>query len=426
MADLNIKPNALFTADNLYVLNGMNSDCIDLIYLDPPFNSKRLYKAPMGSKSAGAAFYDMWTWQDVDAALMSRLTDEHPHLVDYITSIEKSHSKAMMAYIAYMAQRLFEMQRVLKPTGSIYLHCDPTASHYLKVIMDFIFGRINFRNEIIWCYSGPSGAKRNFPAKHDIILRYAKSEEWIFNANKARVPHKRQTVSTGATGMAGGKRSFEEIRKYEALSIKQGKVVEDWWVDIGSGSHIPKQERTGYPTQKPLALLNRIIKASSNEGDVVLDPFCGCATTCVAAQHWHRKWIGIDLSPTTADLIRDRLANDVGELFNAFIHFTDLPNRKDVKYMSKKEAKPLLYGEQGGDCNGCKIHFPIDNFDVDHIIPQSKGGGDFKGNYQLLCGNCNSIKGNRPMEYLITRIEARAAQRSVFGEKSSLRLTKTD
>ena len=413
MATLNIKPNALFTADNLYVLNGMNSECIDLIYLDPPFNSKRLYKAPVGSKAAGAAFEDMWSWKDDDSALMVRLSETHPFLVDYITAIERIHSKAMMAYIAYMAQRLFEMHRVLKPTGSIYLHCDPTAAHYLKVVMDRVFGAKNFRNEIIWFYHDtPGRPKKDFARKHDTILRYTKSGEWRFNADSVRIPILPASKERYKTARTLGGRQY-----VGGQSASQGKIPESVWQMPAVKRNA--RESTGYPTQKPLKLLGRIIQASSNEGDVVLDPFCGCATTCVAAQHLHRRWIGIDISETTGDLIRDRLKDDVGALFDDFGHFTDLPDRKDVEPMSKRRAKPLLYGDQAGDCNGCKRHFEIHDFHVDHIIPSSKGGGDFYANYQLLCGNCNSIKGNRPMEYLVKAIEARKAKRAVFGATPS-------
>ena len=448
MATLNIQPNALFTADNLYVLNGMNSECIDLIYLDPPFNSKRLYKAPVGSKAAGAAFEDMWSWKDVDSALMVRLSETHPFLVDYITAIERIHSKAMMAYIAYMAQRLFEMYRVLKTTGSIYLHCDPTASHYLKVVLDRIFGKNNFRNELVWHYKGASmtAAAKIYPRKHDVILFYTKSETYTFNPPRQSELSDVMKQRWGKYLESDGKsilwKSIKnepgQVRKFLGKLTKQlgrpprdddvawvanPSLVRSVWVDLPEVRNNPKYlESTGYPTQKPLKLLQRIISASSNEGDVVLDPFCGCATTCVAAQHLHRRWIGIDISETTGDLIRDRLKDDVGALFDDFGHFTDLPDRKDVKPMSKRQAKPLLYGDQAGDCNGCKRHFEIHDFHVDHIIPSSKGGGDFYANYQLLCGNCNSIKGNRPMEYLVKAIEARKAKRAVFGATpSSLR-----
>jgi len=422
----------------LYVLNGMNSECIDLIYLDPPFNSKRLYKAPVGSKAAGAAFEDMWSWEDVDSALMVRLSETHPYLVDYITAIEAMHSKAMMAYIAYMAQRLFEMHRVLKPTGSIYLHCDSTASHYLKVVMDRIFGKNNFRNEIVWYY--PGGLKNvanKFPSKHDIILFYGKGKEVSFTLPRKAVTTdvslwKRwgkfsedgKTIKLKHVPVTDKVNRERQINKFsnqngrppgpnDVIYTLEGAIVESVWDDCAAVYR--KKENTGYPTQKPLALLDRIIKTSSNEGDIVLDPFCGCATTCVSAQHLRRKWIGIDLSKKTEELIRDRLADDVGELFNDFTHYAKPPTRGDVKRMTKKEAKPILYGTQEGNCAGCGEHFEARHLEVDHDIPKSKGGGDYLDNYQLMCGNCNRIKGNRPMEYLLSVIAKRKAQRRIFG-----------
>ena len=138
---MSVKPNTLFTGDNLYILAGMDSESVDLIYLDPPFNSKRLYKAPIGSKAAGAAFKDMWSWDDVDQARLESLLEEYPALFYLVSSTGLAHSKGMAAYLLYMAQRLVEMKRVLKPAGSVYLHCDPTASHYLKALMDMIFGK---------------------------------------------------------------------------------------------------------------------------------------------------------------------------------------------------------------------------------------------------------------------------------------------
>jgi site-specific DNA-methyltransferase (adenine-specific) len=137
--------NTLYTNDNLFILNGLNSNLVDLIYLDPPFNSKRFYSAPIGSKAAGTSFKDMWTWQDVNEAYLEILADKYPQLTKYISSIGGIHSKPMMSYLTYMAQRIIEMHRVLKDTGSLYLHCDPTASHYLKIVLDEIFGKNNFR-----------------------------------------------------------------------------------------------------------------------------------------------------------------------------------------------------------------------------------------------------------------------------------------
>ena len=269
----------LFTGDNLYILRGMNSESVDLFYLDPPFNSNANYAAPIGSEAAGAAFKDTWTLDDVDAEWHGQLADEHPGLYKIIDAAGVSHSKGMQAYLIMMGIRLIEMQRVLRPTGSIYLHCDPTASHYLKALMDCVFGRTNFRNEIVWAYSGGGVPKRDFPRKHDTILRYA-GEERTFNVQ--RKPYKENTQQVGKhSTLSGG----------HDIDLARGTPVTDWWTDLNTVTGW-SPEKTGYPTQKPLALLERIIRASSNEGDFVFDPFCGCATTLVAAEKLSRKWGG--------------------------------------------------------------------------------------------------------------------------------------
>ena len=169
--------NRLILGDNLEIMKTLENQSVDLIYFDPPFNSKRMYSAPVGSKAAGASFKDMWTWKDVDEYYLDTLAVNFPELTRYITSIGKIHSRAMMAYLTYMAQRVVEMHRILKGTGSLYLHCDPTASHYLKIMLDEIFGKNNFRNEIIWCYAGGGVSKRYFAKKHDTILFYAKDNK---------------------------------------------------------------------------------------------------------------------------------------------------------------------------------------------------------------------------------------------------------
>ena len=413
---MNIKPNALFTGDNLYILNGMNSECVDLIYLDPPFNSKRMYKAPVGSRAAGAEFKDMWTWQDVDTATLERLVIDHPALVDYIQTIGEVHSKAMMSYITYMAQRIIQCRRVLKPTGSIYLHCDPTASHYLKLVLDNIFGRGNFRNEIVWSYRRWSGKTKAYQKMHDIILFYAKQDKrHIWN----------WPMEAKAKGTPTYKRWNEWDEEKQKLVTKSDPTVEVSETSMRDVWEIPRlqansAERTGYPTQKPLALLERIVKASSNEGDIVLDPFCGCATAMVWAQQHRRKWIGIDIAEPAADILVQRLTDDAGILKDFapgegldFIHRTDIPERTDTTTINLRSAaqknaiKDRLYGTQGGDCAGCSRHFQKQDFHIDHIIPKDKGGGDYESNLQLLCGNCNSIKGNRPMEYLQVKIRTR-------------------
>ena len=357
----------------------MEDECIDLIYLDPPFNSNANYAAPVGSEAAGAEFKDTWGLSDIDIAWYGQIADEHPGLYELLTATRSVHGDSMMSYLIYMAIRIMEMKRILKSTGSIYLHCDPTASHYLKLLMDSIFGRKNFRNEIAWCYTGPQKVKVNFPRKHDCILFYS-FDGATFNKNEIRVPSKWNEL--------GGYSKEGVARK------NKGKIPEDWWhITFGPNT----KERTGYPTQKPLKVLRRIIQASSNIGDTVLDPFCGCATACVAAEIEHRQWIGIDVSPKAYDLVKSRLKKEVnigdGAMFGSVIHRTDIPAERQGK--KSKNIKHIRYGEQEGRCYGCLTNFPFRNMTEDHIVPREKGGADTDDNIQLLCGACNSKKGHR-------------------------------
>ena len=274
--------NKLFIGDNLTVLRSLSANTVDLIYADPPFCSGKNW----------GTFDDKW--HNPVAIEEGRLPED---IAAFIRIISRVHSIAMQAYINFIALRLLEAKRVLKPTGSIYLHCDPTANSYLRMLMDAIFGKGNLRNEIVWCYA-PNGRppKRSFSKKHDTILYYA-TVEGTWNA-----PYTEMTEAT--------KKSFNKIdengRRYKKYSEGRGgriyyldeipgRPVPSWWTDIhGFGVATQSKERVGYPTQKPLALLRRIIKASTNEGDLVLDPFCGSGTTCVAAEELRRKWIGID------------------------------------------------------------------------------------------------------------------------------------
>jgi len=463
--------NTLYTDDNLFVLTGMNSNSVDLIYLDPPFNSKRIYSAPIGTKAAGSSFKDMWTWQDVNEAYLDTLADKFPSLTKFIISIGGIHSKAMMAYLTYMAQRIIEMHRVLKDTGSLYLHCDQAASHYLKILLDEIFGKNNFRNEIIWKRKssvGQSNKKsRQFGYNIDTIYFYSKTKNNVFHTiftdsnpkyikqffthkdPDGRVyrlatltsPAPRQNLIYEYKGHKppekGWAISLEKMKEWDKigkihipkdvnkriqrkiyLDEVKGLLVQTLWDDIDVLSPTSK-ERTGYPTQKPLALLHRIIKASSNEGDIVLDPFCGCATTCVAAQQLDRKWIGIDIEKQAVDILVERLSNDAG-LFKDFVNTKIVPQRTDVKRVGKTDSvKERLYKEQNGLCKACGTKFDLWNLEIDHIIPQAKGGGNYYENYQLLCGSCNRIKGDRPMEYLRLKIKTRdetMKNKIIFGE----------
>ena len=283
----------LFTGDNLPILRGMNSDSVDLIYLDPPFNSNATYSAPVGSAAAGAAFKDSWTLDDVDAEWHGQIADEHPALYKVIDGAGAAYSKGMQAYLIMMGVRMIEMERILRPTGSIYLHCDPTAGAYLKTLMDAVFGRKRFRNEVVWSYRRWPAKHPNFQRMHDTILRYAgEGATW----NQQYEPLAASTRKTFGTKRQVADFSSGHRKPSTTAQESPGAPMRDVW-SIGVIAPVAK-ERCGYPTQKPLSLLERIITASSNEGDYVFDPFCGCATTLVAAERLSRKGGG-PTSPTS-------------------------------------------------------------------------------------------------------------------------------
>ena len=379
---------------------------VDLIYLDPPFNSNRTYSAPIGSKAAGAAFKDTWTLSDVDVAEHGLLTDEHPAIYKVIDAAKATHGASMMSYLIMMASRLVEMRRVLKPTGSIYLHCDPTASHYLKLLMDSTFSHTNYVNELIWYYRGAGVPKTSFAKRHDVLLVYARSKgQHLFNPDSIRQAYAPATVARfkHQIGNVRGNRDYGQ----QELNPK-GKHPDDVIAHIQPIAPSAK-ERLGYPTQKPEPLMEHIINASSNLGDVVLDPFCGCATTLVAAHNLERQWIGIDISSKAVDLVKMRLKDAQRPMFTGIVERDDIPHRTNSLLGGApppKQSKHVLYGKQEGNCNGCLIHFPFRNMTVDHVVPQSKGGSDHIDNLQLLCGACNSMKGTKSQAELIVALRA--------------------
>ena len=418
MSTPNWSNRTMWTGDNLDIMRGMNSEGVDLIYLDPPFNSNRTYSAPIGSQAAGAAFKDTWTLDDVDVAWHGEIADQNPAVYSVIGTAGGTHGSGMKSYLIMMAVRLLEMYRLLKPTGSLYLHCDPTASHYLKVLMDAVFGTKNFRNEIVWNYSFRlMDLPRFFNRKHDVILFYAKTAGCSFSMPKTPwtrdeiIKTRKQKIHLDDEGneviwMPGGKgRSKSRLKKLSDI-MAEGKAMSDVWPipTISSSS----RERVGYPTQKPLALLDRIIKTSSNKGDMVLDPFAGCATACVAAERQDRQWVGIDISKKAADLVQVRIRREI-DLFHNFqpTRRSDIPKRTDLGELPNyRTHKHQLFGKQEGRCGGCRVAFPFRNFTVDHVVPQSKGGSDHLGNLQLLCGACNSMKGTGTQAELIVKLQA--------------------
>ena len=458
---VNFASGTVWTGDNLDIMRGMNSQCVDLIYLDPPFNSNRHYEAPIGSKAAGAAFKDAWTLDDVDVHEHGELADRNPAAYSVIEAARQAHGKGMQSYLIFMAVRLLEMHRLLKPTGAIYLHCDPTASHYLKLLMDGVFGMLNARSCIAWKRSSVHSDTKQGRKQHgriqDNILYYTIGREWTWNPQYLPYPDdfiaryyrhvedktgRRYALDniTGPGGSAKGNPQYEVmgVTRYWRYSTSEmqrlidvGRIVQprrgavprykryldempgipiqDIWTDIPPVNSQAK-ERTGYPTQKPLGLLERIIKASSNPGDLVLDPFCGCATALVAADRLQREWAGVDLSPLAIKLVNERIAGDRaatkeaehnpvigGSLFRVTA-LTEAPKRTDLGHLPNyRTHRHRLYGEQEGVCVGCDTHFPFRVMDADHILPQSKGGTDHPDNLQLLCSGCNRSKGGKTM-----------------------------
>ena len=399
MAALNVANRTLFIGDNLPVLRGINSESIELIATDPPFNKG--VKAFEGITKAGdnVSYTDVWTWGDVQAEWTNEILGNHPALYSVIQAANASAGDDMGAFLCWLAVRVLECHRILKPTGSMYLHIDHTAHAYAKAMMDAIFGRKNFQNEIVWYYGGGGASKRRFGRKHDSILFYSKSNDWIFNLDDIRVPHK---WVDGQLRADGSERS------------EKGKIPDD--VIELHGVMPWAGERTGYPTQKPLALYERIINASSNKNDVVLDPFAGCATTCVAAERLGRDWISIDINEEATGVIRDRLQSEVtGSLaWDTLVKTPKKPPRRtdggapaapelrvisrkrNARRWSVKEVRDILLGEDGQRCQGCGWEPPYpDYLQIDHKKPRSLGGADERDNYTLLCDPCNRFKSNK-------------------------------
>jgi len=267
--------NKLILGDNLEIMRKMESETIDLIYLDPPFFSNRNYEVIWGDEGEIRSFQDRW-------------------------------SGGIEHYIGWLKERVQEMHRILKSTGSIYLHCDWHADAYIRVqILDKIFGYQNYRNEIIWCYTGPGHTKKDFQRKHDIIFRYAKSNNFTFN--QQFIPYKSGIHVKKEGEILAYKGTVKESKAKEFE--ERGKPVEDFWNDIYTVDRV-RSELIGYPTQKPEKLLERIIKASSNENDIILDPFVGGGTTITVAEKLNRKWFGIDQSVQAVKVTEFRLSSD--------------------------------------------------------------------------------------------------------------------
>ncbi|MBF2754105.1 MAG: site-specific DNA-methyltransferase [Gammaproteobacteria bacterium AqS3] len=281
----------IIIGDNLSVMRKMVDESVDLIATDPPFNKGRDF----------GAYDDRWHDTRAEEGLLLRARSMAAH--EYICWVEEFASQPFANFLVFLGIRITEMHRILKPTGSLYLHCDQTANSYIRLLLDTIFGAKNQRNEIIWCYTGPSSpGTRQFPRKNDTIFWYSKSDRWVFNKDDIRVPYK-------ALGKTGFKKNGQYMTDDEHRSyLEKGKIPESWWNDCTRVAQLAK-ERTGYPTQKPVSLYERIIKASAPEGGVVLDPFCGSGTTLVAARNLNRRYIGIDSNQEAINIAERRMSS---------------------------------------------------------------------------------------------------------------------
>jgi site-specific DNA-methyltransferase (adenine-specific) len=314
--------NRLFCGDNLDLLRKHIADeSIDLCYIDPPFCSSRNYRG----REQQASFTDTWTWDDAAQIGFEALRRQHSVAACLLNGLEPVLGRAsLLAYLVSVAQRICEIARVLRPTGSLFLHCDPTASHYLKLVLDAVFGLPGggFRNEIVWCYSHGGRSRKWFGRKHDIIFFYAKSARCYFDPGAVRAEMRSGTRSFGGRLLTGedgrkyrlvyGTKNSHGVARYYKYYLDEGKLPEDWWADINS-LQASAAERNGYPTQKPEALLARIVAACSRPGDTVLDAYCGSGTTLVAAERLGRRWVGMDLAPEAIALTRERLHKTFGE-----------------------------------------------------------------------------------------------------------------
>lgn len=442
--------NKLYYDDNLGVLRDHVADeSVDLVYLDPPFNSNAtynvLFKAPDGAQSQSQieAFDDTWQWgetaEDAYWQVLKGPNTEAARMLEAMRGFLGEN--AMMAYLAMMAIRLIELHRVLKPTGSLYLHCDPTASHYLKILLDAIFGARNFRNEIVWkrtsAHNDAAQGLSRYGKVHDIILFYSRGRNPLWNiqfseysekyksqhyANVDPITGRRFKTSDLTAAKPGGDVSYEwkGVRppsgRYWAYSrANMEKFDEEGRLHYSRGSGMPRlkhyldempgvplggfwddippinsqaQERLGYPTQKPVALLERIVSASSNPGDVVLDPFCGCGTTVHAAQKLGRAWIGIDVTHLAISLIERRLRDAFGTdaRFTTYGVPKDIGAARDLAARDKHEfekwaislipdAQPFRGGKKGADTgiDGI-VYMRTEKNRTDKAIVEVKGG----------------------------------------------------
>ncbi len=502
-------------ADNLELLEAMDNETVDLIVTDPPFAKNYAFtgrlKPPLSTKElalekqtladweihdraaagksniewpdngdATARFSDIWTWEkDIHEEWLDKIEAQHLAVAKVIDAARYSHSDGHAAYLSYMAIRIIQMHRVLKPTGLMYLHCDPTANSYLRLVMDAVFGQINLRNEMTWTYGKMSNAIKNFASNHDTILRYSKSDDYTHNPVKKaeseyRNRYKRflsnNKVLYGSVKNSNDKLILGRVKK---VTKELGRELVDTDILFNFDKEFKKQddviylshikgnhpEKTGYPTQKPVRLAEIFILSSSNPGDVVLDPFAGCAYVPVAAERMGRQWIACDINPRALTVVRRQFSkfhyavdgqnpnlamkeegSQTALIADADIRIIrpgDIPERttrdpistvtikrreRQFKQPSsdipKAEMRNFLLKLSDWRCWTCgfantfeaspgvyKLDRSADNFVLDHVIPVSQGGDHQITNRAALCPSCNNRKSGRDITLTAFRDE---------------------
>ena len=481
----NFSNRTLYHGDNLDFLRGMNSGTVNLIATDPPFNKSRDFHATPDSLAAGAQFQDRWSWRDdIHDDWMVSIERDYPEVWQVISTAKAVYGDDMGAFLCWLGVRLLEMHRILADDGSLYLHIDDTAGAWVKCLLDAIFGRHRFRNELIWERAAGRSDAKSFARVHDVVLYYVKSEtakwhqhyeplsqEYIdrsYRYEDEQGRYRLQPLSGGgvrgttheftwrgvhaknwrftiesleeleANGLVHWSRAGKPSRKFY-LSDSLGVAARDVITNINRAS---AQERTGYPTQKPLALYERIINASSNPDDLVLDPFCGCATTPIAAERQRRQWVGIDIWEEAIDVVRKRLEDNKQLLADCdpqVLYLTKPPIRTDAgetaavtlqtplgraprqRYPAPRTQHGKLVVDIGPLCQGCGADYSFDPrvLEVDHIRPRSDGGSDAYDNLTLLCPPCNKDKKDF---YTLTALQVRNRENGYMKNEGNLRM----
>ena len=503
MSSLNVANRTLFHGDNLPFLRGINSGSVNLIATDPPFNKNKDFHATPDSLAAGARFQDRWSWQDDlhDDWLVAIQKDE-PEVWQVITTAKAVWGDDMGAFLCWLGVRLLEMHRILTEDGSLYLHIDHTAQAWVKCLLDAIFGRRNFRNAITWKrtrrgFKGSQFQAKQFNNNIDVILFYVKSDKAFFDQTRVAEPYEEDylekafKLSDGKgpyyldlaynrpsasprpnlcyeykgftpphpSGWKVGRRRMDELdaagelvvegnQLYRKIRPKAGRIRNTLWDDI---NETLGNEDTGYPTQKPVPLYRRFIEASSNPGDVVLDPFCGCATTPIAAELLGRRWVGMDIWDGAHQIVLDRLAQEGlavkgrrrsrgGQTLLSFGDITyattppkrtdggetaalvlQMPTARQARHPAPRTQHSKLLADIGPLCQGCGADYTFDSrvLEVDHINPRSQGGTDAYDNLTLLCPPCNKEKRDR---YTLIGLQAHNRANGYMKNEANLRM----